>query len=59
MSSWPVFNGPAIKRGAVREGQTAAFHRGFRDGLTLGLCLGGGLVLDKKDGPPPELKGGH
>ena len=45
MSSWPVCNGPASKRGAVSEGQTAAFHRGFRDGLTAGLCLGADLVL--------------
>ena len=25
--------------------RTAACDRGFRDGLLLGLCLGGGLVL--------------
>ena len=29
----------------MRETRTAAFDRGFRDGLLLGLCLGGGLVL--------------
>lgn len=27
------------------EGHTAAFHRGLRDGLTLGLVLGGVLIL--------------
>ena len=45
MSFWPVFNGPAIRRGAVKEGQTAAFQRGFPDSLTLGLCRGGGYAL--------------
>ena len=39
MSLWPVCNGPASKRGAVSEGHTAAFQRGFRDGLTVGLGL--------------------
>ena len=33
------------RRGTVRAGPSAAFHRGFQDGVLLGLCLGGGLVL--------------
>lgn len=44
MSLWPVCNGPTSKRGAMTEGHTAAFQRGFRDGLTWGLCLAALLV---------------
>ena len=29
----------------MTEGHTATFQRGFRDGLTLGLCLGAAMVL--------------
>ena len=43
MSLWPVCNGPASRRGRVSEGHPAAFQRGVRDGLIVGL--GVGLVL--------------
>ena len=29
----------------MTEGQTAAFQRGFRDGLTYGLLTGAGVVV--------------